>query len=43
MAHRALASTLRELLTTLVRRAYEHAWRARASARWGWKVLKGYR
>lgn len=43
MLDRALNSTARELLTTLVRRVYEHAWRARASPRWAWKVLKSWR
>jgi hypothetical protein len=43
MWQRAVYSSGRELLTTLVRRVYEHTWRAKASARWAWKVLKSWR
>lgn len=43
MLERALHSSARELLTTLTRRVYEHWWRAKASARWAWKVLKNWR
>jgi hypothetical protein len=43
MIRKAVWNTWRELLTTCVRRIYEHAVAAHTSARTAWKTLKDWR